>query len=121
MEDTAIIKITGTSGVGKTPVAQAIRRYIERSGTTVSVFDQIPPSRYQEHEKHALSDRFTDSVAILVTPPEGGDLLAYRNFSSTTGGLTISFGNRWVYAMELVLSAFNSTEFKKHEESEETS
>ena len=107
MEDTAIIKITGTSGVGKTPVAQAIKRFIERSGTTVSVFDQIPPSRYQEHEKHALSDRYTDSVAILVT--------------FTTGGLTISLGNRWIYGMELVLSAFNSTEFKKHEESEETS
>ena len=110
MEDTAIIKITGTSGVGKTPVAQAIKRYIERSGDTVSVFDQISPARYQEHEQHVLSDRYTDSVAILVT--------------FTTGGLTISFGNRWIYSMELVLSAFNGTEFKRHkehEESEETS
>ena len=100
MKDTAIIKITGTSGTGKSPVGKSIRKYLAENEITVSLFDMISPERYQDHVEHVLSDRYTDSVAILI--------------EQSPGDLTISFGNRWFIGMDLVISAFSGTDLKKY-------
>ena len=99
MKDTAIIKITGTSGTGKSPVGKSIKKYLEKNEITVTLFDMISPERYQDHVRYVLSDRYEDSVAILI--------------EQSPGDLTISFGNRWFIGMDLVISAFSGTDLKE--------